>query len=234
MQYFISPKVAKFQPFQRQETPVSSVTEKHRSADILQEAWGDLFPWSSTFFQFNAALPNLGLQIRHTHHSPQPTPRWYGDYVNQKEFETFNKNQLFPRVSAEPLRFPLWVKGHKAREEKGWAGKNMYMSTIWTLPLSECQGQWTRRSRVPYSRQEHPSVNKWAVCVMEYPQPMGSAVDSLSALPEQHPLWTCSRWSGGVGKGLSWTIMKGRLGKQERRKVEAEGIMSKGGNTNLL
>lgn len=62
MQYFISPKRAKFQPFQRQETPLSSVREKHKSADILQEAWGDLFLWSSTFSQFQADLPNLGLQ----------------------------------------------------------------------------------------------------------------------------------------------------------------------------
>ena len=98
VQYFISPKGAKFQPFQRQETPLSSVTEKLKSADILWEAWGDLFPWSSTFFQFHTVLPNLGLQMRHAHLFSQPTPRWYGDYVNQ-EFETFNKNQLFPSVS---------------------------------------------------------------------------------------------------------------------------------------
>lgn len=116
---------------------------------------GDIFLWSSTFSQFHTALPNLGFQMRCTHLSLQPTPRWYGDYVNLKEFETFNKNQLFLRVSAEPPRFPLWVNGLKAREEKGWAGKNLRMFTIWTLPLSECQGRWTRSSHIPYSRQEH-------------------------------------------------------------------------------
>lgn len=186
VQYFISPKGAKFQPFQRQETPLNSVTEKLKSADILQEVWGDLFPWSSTFSQFHAVLPNPGLQMRHAHLSPQPTPGWCGDYVNQ-EFETFNKNQLFPSVSTS-LSLQNPGDFHSKSKDIGTRREGIGREEPFEFfPYRNVGRRWTRSSCIPCSRQEHPSANKWAVCVMEYPQPTGSAVGSLSALPEQHP-----------------------------------------------